>query len=273
MKNFFKEFGWILVLILIFLALMVPGTLLTKTLIKNPVTLQLANEALSLFAILMVVWVLFRFKKHEPVKMIGFTKKSAGQDILKGFIVALLIYGIGFGLSVAAGWIKIESVSATAVSVLTGFLFFSLVAFFEEIVARGLILGGLMRCTNKYIALTISSVIFSMGHFFNPDFSLISFINIFLAGVILGSVYIFTKSLWFSISLHLFWNYFQNLLGFPVSGNSFESVLKLSEPGNKLLTGGDFGFEGSIICTVLIIVAIAIILASNISKEKNMTVI
>jgi uncharacterized protein len=269
MKKFFKEFAWILLFILMFLVLMIPGTLLTKSLIKTPSFVQLADEALCLFALLVVAWTVYRFRKHEPLKKIGFTRKAAGRDILIGFIVALLIYGTGFGISVLAGWIRIESVAAVAGSIIISFIFFIFVAFFEEILVRGLILGSLLKSTNRYLALAISSVIFSLGHFFNPDFSIVAFINIFLAGIILGSIYIFTKSLWFSISLHFFWNYFQNLLGYEVSGNSFDSVIKLSKPGNELFTGGDFGFEGSILCTILITIATAIILLSFIRKEKK----
>ena len=43
--------------------------------------------------------------------------------------------------------------------------------------------------------------------------------------------------------------------GYQVSGNNFVStMLKLNMPEKNVLNGGAFGFEGSLICTVLMIV-------------------
>jgi uncharacterized protein len=273
MKKFLKALGWVLVLILLMAVLMAPALWVAGKLISSADCLAVVSEGVGFLAILTVSWIIYRFIRHKPLWEIGFVKKAAGRDILNGLIVALVIYGIGFGLSVTAGWIKVEGFSATTRGVTLGFLLFLFTAFFEELLIRGLILGELMNFTNKYIALVISSVIFSLGHFFNPNISVISFFNIFLAGVILGSVYIFTKSLWFAISLHFFWNYFQDLLGYAVSGTSFASALDLSKPGSKLLTGGDFGFEGSIICTILLIIAIAVIITAYSRQEKKEKII
>ena len=45
------------------------------------------------------------------------------------------------------------------------------------------------------------------------------------------------------------------MLGYEVSGNNFiSSMLTLHLPEDNVLNGGAFGFEGSLICTVLMIV-------------------
>lgn len=269
MKRFFKALGWVVVFTIMLAVLIILGQMIINALISSSAINEIASEAVCFIAALIVAWVLYRYLKHEPVMNIGFVRPSAGWHLFSGFLVALFIFGAGFGLSVAAGWIKIEAVIATTRGVILSFIFYTFVAFFEELLCRGLILGQLISCTNKYLALAISAVIFSMAHFFNPNVSAISLINIFLAGIILGSVYIFTRSLWFGISLHLFWNFFQDQLGFAVSGTSFAPALELSEPGNKILTGGDFGFEGSIISTIMLAIAITVILAVYIQKEKK----
>jgi membrane protease YdiL (CAAX protease family) len=81
-------------------------------------------------------------------------------------------------------------------------------------------------------------------------------LNLMLAGMLLGASFIYTRNLWFPISLHLFWNWFQGpVLGYQVSGTStYPSVLTLRFAENDVLNGGAFGFEGSLICTVLMIV-------------------
>ena len=57
--------------------------------------------------------------------------------------------------------------------------------------------------------------------------------------------------------MHLTWNFFQGpIFGFEVSGIESESIIKQSVTGNEILTGGSFGFEGSILATVGIIIMI-----------------
>ncbi len=53
--------------------------------------------------------------------------------------------------------------------------------------------------------------------------------------------------------VHFFWNWIQGpVLGYEVSGNRFcEILFSLRLPANNLINGGAFGFEGSLVCTVL----------------------
>ncbi|MDN3593261.1 hypothetical protein QWY91_00015 [Zunongwangia endophytica] len=68
-----------------------------------------------------------------------------------------------------------------------------------------------------------------------------------------------TKNLWFPIALHFSWNFFQTILGFNVSGQNTYSVFKLSIPEKNLLNGGAFGFGGSIISLIAILITIVAI--------------
>ena len=87
-------------------------------------------------------------------------------------------------------------------------------------------------------------------------------INLLLAGMLLGASYLYTRNLCFPISLHLFWNWIQGpVLGYQVSGNNFLfTMLKLNMPEKNVLNGGAFGFEGSLICTVLMILFTVLII-------------
>ena len=113
---------------------------------------------------------------------------------------------------------------------------------------------------NKYIALLISSILFAMLHLGNENMSLLPFINLFLAGILLGIYYIHKQNLWFSIGMHLTWNFFQGpIFGFEVSGNKTASIVVQEISGNELITGGEFGSEGSLVATVLMMILIIII--------------
>jgi uncharacterized protein len=95
-------------------------------------------------------------------------------------------------------------------------LLFTIVAFVEDALFRGYILRNLMYSYNKYIALFVSSILFSIMHGANPNIDILSFFSLFLAGISLGISYIYTKNLWFPIAFHLSWNLFQTLFGFNV---------------------------------------------------------
>ena len=75
----------------------------------------------------------------------------------------------------------------------------------------------------------------------------------FLAGILLGLSYIYTKNLWFPIAFHFSWNLFQTIFGFNVSGQNTYSLIEFEITENTILNGGDFGFEGSIFATIFMI--------------------
>ena len=94
-------------------------------------------------------------------------------------------------------------------------------------------------------------------HLGNSNMSMVPLFNLFLAGLLLGVYCIHKNNLWFPIGAHFTWNYFQGpVLGFEVSGNEVESLFIQRLSGSDIITGGDFGFEGSIILTVLMIAGI-----------------
>lgn len=78
----------------------------------------------------------------------------------------------------------------------------------------------------------------------------------------LGASYIYTRNLWFPIGLHWFWNWLQGpLLGYGVSGIKIEEpVLTLRFFGPDMMSGSSFGFEGTLLCTVLMIIATGVII-------------
>ena len=216
-------------------------------------------------AIGVTVSSLFLLKNWKQT--LGLSIKGRGGDITYGLLVALLIYSIAFSILWFLGDIEVVDFLLDWKGMLLSWILMFFVAYAEEVAIRGFVLGSMLDAgINKFVALLLSSILFSLLHFFNPNFSFLPFLNIVLAGILLGASYIYTRNLWFPISLHLFWNWIQGLLGFQVSGANFgASLVTLCIPKDNLMNGGAFGFEGSLLCTALQLLFIVIILrvASN----------
>ena len=209
-------------------------------------------------AVLVLRW------RNLPLSLLGMSLRGRGKDLLAGLGVAVLLYAVGFGTSLLMGTVEIASVEWVPRDLLGTLLFFLLVAVTEEVMLRGFVLGRMLSAgMNCFVALFLSSVLFSAMHLFNPNFALLPFVNILLAGCLLGASFLYTRNLCFPVVLHWFWNWLQGpVLGYEVSGmDSGETLLTLRLTGSDLLTGGSFGFEGSLLCTVLLVVGTLAIVA------------
>ncbi len=78
----------------------------------------------------------------------------------------------------------------------------------EEIVFRGIILEGLLKNYSTQKAIVFSAAIFGLIHFIP-----IQVINAFFMGIVLGWIYLKTRSLWVCIALHVLNNGLSVLMG------------------------------------------------------------
>jgi len=141
-------------------------------------------------------------------------------------------------------------------------------AIVEELVFRGLMLQAIQKLGGSWIALAVTSLIFGAFHLGNPGATLWSTLAITLeAGVLLGAAFLWRRNLWFAMGLHFSWNALEGLLGIPVSGLPADGLFTVEVNGAALLTGGDFGLEGSIV-TVILGVVIAIPMLIGAAKKR-----
>lgn len=206
-----------------------------------------------------VLWLFMKHVDEEKFINLGFKIKSRKWDMIIGFVIGLITMSLGFVILLSLGEITFRKINYNFYDLLILILTFILVAFVEEVLLRGYILRNLMISFNKYLALIVSSIIFSIMHIFNPNIDVFALFELFIAGIFLGLSYIYTKNLWFPISLHFSWNFFQSFLGFNVSGKDFYSLIELGITKNNILNGGAFGFEGSILSLAASIIMIVLI--------------
>jgi uncharacterized protein len=261
-------FGWLRAILYILISLVLTLIASGVTVLTNAGTEviekgeQSIKSLLITYIIMSVILVglallMKRFVEKQAIASIGFHWKGYSSQAAAGFFLALLILCAGSFILVILKFLFFTGVQVDTGNLLYSFLLFIIVAFTEEIAFRGYILNNLMQSTNKWVALTITSLIFALFHFTNPSGDgLLPMLNIFVAGFLLGINYIYTKNLWFAIFLHFGWNFFQGpILGYEVSGFAASAFFQQAMKGPALLTGGDFGFEGSLICLILNIFA------------------
>lgn len=210
----------------------------------------------DLLGTFLVLWLFVSAIQKEKFINLGFQVKNRLIEFNLGIGLGIVIMFLGFLILILISQIFFEKLNFNVYELLLSIGIFIIVAVVEETLIRGYVLKNLMLSFNKYIALLISSLLFSVMHAANPNFDLFAFLDLFLAGILLGLSYVYTKNLWFPIALHFSWNFFQSFFGFNVSGQDLYSVIEISIRDNNLLNGGGFGFEGSVLSIIFQLISI-----------------
>ena len=211
----------------------------------------------QLIGTLFTVWIFQKFISKERFISIGLDFINYKNDFYQGLAVGTGLISIGFFTLIILNLTSIDLTYFSIYDQIFYFFLFIVVSLNEEIAIRGYILHNLSQSFNKYIALVISSFVFMGMHLGNPNIGVLPLTNLFLAGIFLGVYRIHKNNLWFPIGAHLMWNYLQGpIYGFEVSGNKINSLFEQKLQGHEVLTGGNFGYEGSIILTVFLIISI-----------------
>lgn len=234
----------------------------------NKINFLLLLKIIEFFALMFCLWLFMKFIDRKPLMSLGLKYEGFQQDFKFGLILGAGLIAIGFFSLFILGYVRVESFSFPFLDIVLYFILFVVVAFHEEIMLRGYILRSLMESMNRYLALAISSLIFMTVHLLNPNISFLGVVNLFLAGIVLGIYYVHKSNLWLPIGMHLTWNFFQGpIFGFEVSGIKSQSLIKQTVNGSDLITGGKFGFEASLLATVLIVIVI-LYLDKNYREQK-----
>lgn len=207
----------------------------------------------------------------RPVRSMGARKRKCISHYCLGILIgialmtAISLLGLIFGVNsiklcddINFGWIVLF------------FFGFFVQGMSEEFIFRGYLMntiGGSVKHT--LVAVGLSSLAFAIAHGGNTGFGPLPFINLVLFGVFAAFYMILFDDIWGVCAIHSIWNFTQgNFYGISVSGTGtnpsiFRTTAKSS---HAFLTGGDFGIEGSIFTTVVLLIATAAVLY-GISKK------
>jgi Predicted metal-dependent membrane protease len=220
----------------------------------------IANIASQGFMFL-VAYLIYKVGYRRPVSQLGLTKEKGAGNFLGGILFGFIMFSAVVGGLVATGVLSFTGFNPgfygqndfyVAISTFSA-------GFGEEMLCRGLLTFQMKTTRSKLAILTVPSVIFSLLHLLNPGITVISLANIVIVGVLFGVLLMRTGSLWFCVGAHGIWNLAQGALyGIRVSGINSVGILVSELSGTPLLAGGEFGAEGSIITTAVLLIAIGL---------------
>lgn len=192
------------------------------------------------------------FDGKSPMAM-GLAPKNAAGDFLSGGLAGGFIFLSAIAAAFFAGFAQINPGFATFSmnAMMASALGMTLAAAGEEVMMRGYVMQELMSKFSTPASVIVSSLIFTALHggaLAQSNMALVGALNIFLASVMLSLAYLVTRTLWLPIGLHAGWNITQGpVMGFNVSGNDFGTGWQpVTMTGPEVITGGSFGFEGSV---------------------------
>lgn len=147
----------------------------------------------------------------------------------------------------------------------------------EEAVFRGAIMKALEMRWGKGVAVVVPSVLFAVAHVLNGGLSVTSFLQLLLAGSVVGVLFSLVTyesgSIWPAALMHSIWNIFMasgilNIGGEAMENCIFNYVLETKSP---LITGGEFGAEASVVSigAYLIFIALAAVLLKKKSERSE----
>ncbi len=224
---------------------------------------EVANRLLStVMDVGVAVILVFVFVKinRASIRAIGFDSiKNSWKQFIVGSVAAIVSIAVLSVFSYVIGDYHIVTIGFSPMIILY-FVSFIGTGIIEEVLCRGFMQQALSPRWGTTLAILFPSVLFGALHLANPHFSVIAMLNTALVGIVFGIFTFMYNNLAAAIGYHIFWNFFLgNIFGVAVSGGGDRASLITSQMDRDTIwTGGEYGFEGGLACTILIIITIAL---------------
>jgi hypothetical protein len=198
---------------------------------------------------------------------IGLAPRSAAPGMLSGLAVGVAMVSGTAGLMILLGAADLEpggdrltgAAATGSASLMLGV--FLLQAGSEEMLFRGWYLSVLGARHSAWIGILVSSAAFSALH--APTHP-IAILNLFLFGLFAAFYCLREGNIWGVWGFHAGWNWAEgSLFGMALSGHEVPggALINLRATGSSMFSGGDYGPEASLVRTLFLLAAIAVVLA------------
>jgi membrane protease YdiL (CAAX protease family) len=228
------KIGTVLLVVFFSIAIMVPLLELAKLFgvnIRENANLDLKVDFANVFFFFLygscsigIIWLAQKYIHQRKLVDLGFKTKVFKLFFL-GFIVGVCKIGFEYIiLGLNAEEVKFIPTVPANVSLLSYigyylYFFFGFIVWnslIEELSTRAYAIETLKKHVNPHIIFTSVGILFTIGHFIIHDFSVASFISLFITSYIFSLVYYYSNSIWLVIGIHSGLNWF----GFSFSGGA-----------------------------------------------------
>lgn len=221
----------------------------------------------STIAMTLLTMLFCKLIQKRKMTTLGFVKKGILKEYGLGLIIGFVIFSLAILFCVVTGSLELSGISSTF-AILPFILFFvgyMIQGMAEEVLCRGYLMISIGRRYPMWVAVLLNSLFFAALHLGNAGMSVLAFINLTLFGIFASVYFIKRGSIWGIGAIHSIWNFVQgNFYGVKVSGMEtsctvFESLVVESK---TLINGGDFGLEGGLAVTLVLVIGTVILLLS-----------
>lgn len=236
---------------------------------QNSLVTLVGSFSILSFCAIFLGWFYGKYFEDLPFRALGFWfTKYWFKNLLAGLIIGAVSIAIAALIPLLFGAVSFQfnsnaGRSPILITLSVTFLIFVVGAIFEETLFRGYLLQTLSRAKLFGVGLLLTSVLFASVHNSNPGANLFSWLNTFLAGIWFCIAYRKTRDIWFPLGIHFAWNWVQgSILGINVSGLgdlATAPLMRYEDSGPVWLTGGSYGLEGGIGCTLALVLSTGLI--------------
>jgi uncharacterized protein len=219
---------------------------------ERPSVLFIAGIFNLLF--ILAVFLLLKYIDRQPMSILGFNF-CLRETIFSGLILAgmpalaliyILILRYNGKISFMTAHTKTRKIKAF-IEFIPGIIVLFIAALQEEVMFRGYITFVLLPY-GFYLALLVSSLLFTLWHFLTNKLSVAQVIAWFLGGIMLFYIYWLSGSIWVATLVHFSRN-LTNVLIFNISGKTYflsyrKSLLPFHKTGFVLLSSIMIIFAG-----------------------------
>jgi len=187
------------------------------------------------------------------------------RHFLIGSAIGIASLALAAGIAAVGGGLSFslsgrEVLGGVVQTLILTAILFVVAALAEEAMFRGYPLQTMSRAGLPIIGVLFTSVWFASIHMGNPNFKAgLPILNLIIAGIWFSAAFLRGRSLWYPLGLHWAWNWaLGSLFGLPVSGMSRLApypVLRGFDLGPAWLTGGSYGIEGGVACTIALTIS------------------
>ena len=190
------------------------------------------------------------------------------KTIFKGILIGIISLSLIIIALLIIGAIKFNGINNNINWLFFILYFFGYLiqSFMEELICRGYLLHRLKDRIPVLVAIVISVLFFSIGHFdklFDEGMliGVIGIINLILISLIFIVITLKNKNIYGATGFHFIWNFtLFNITGLNLSGLETSNSIFQMEVVNKFLTGYSYGIESSIICTIVYVIILIFLL-------------